>query len=86
MTEEELLFFQATPEMLPVYEKLRERLEAAYPKSFFTGLTPFYFHKLFCAHKVALSIKILIRRLNLCQGMNLYIAWATPSCSLSAVT
>ena len=31
MTEEELLFFQATPEMLPVYEKLRERLEAAYP-------------------------------------------------------
>lgn len=30
MTEEKLLFFQATPEMLPVYEKLRERMEAAY--------------------------------------------------------
>ena len=31
MSDEELIFFQQMPEMLPVYEKLRERLEAAYP-------------------------------------------------------
>lgn len=31
MTEEELLFFQSMPEMLPIYERLRGRLEAAYP-------------------------------------------------------
>ena len=31
MTDEELLFFQSMPEMLPVYEKLRGLLAAAYP-------------------------------------------------------
>lgn len=31
MSDEELIFFQQMPEMLPVYEKLRERLTAAYP-------------------------------------------------------
>ena len=31
MTDEELIFFQRMPEMLPVYEKLRGLLAAAYP-------------------------------------------------------
>ena len=31
MTEEELLFFQRMPELLPVYEKLRGLLASAYP-------------------------------------------------------
>ena len=31
MKDEELLFFQNMPEMLPVYERLLGRLEAAYP-------------------------------------------------------
>lgn len=31
MSDEELVFFQAMPEMLPVYEKLRELLAEAYP-------------------------------------------------------
>ena len=31
MTDEELLFFQSMPELLPVYEKLRGLLAAAYP-------------------------------------------------------
>ncbi len=31
MTEEELLFFQSMPEMLPIYERLKRRLDSAYP-------------------------------------------------------
>lgn len=31
MKDEELLFFQAMPEMLPVYERLKRRLDSAYP-------------------------------------------------------
>ncbi len=31
MTEEELMFFQSMPEMLPIYERLKRRLDSAYP-------------------------------------------------------
>ena len=31
MTDEELIFFQRLPEMLPVYERLKRRLDSAYP-------------------------------------------------------